>query len=271
MRDKFGLEFRIVDSEMMRILRRERGLHVNPWTHFPRLITSIDFLKRERPMRLFSEILPAEGESLYPRKFDLLILDEAHKARRRGGLGDKNNEPNNLLEFMVRIGRRTKNLLLGTATPIQTEVRELWDLLFGFAGEGMTLFVTTHYMDEAERCSHVGYIYMSKLIVCGEPDDLKKMPEVSPPGTRRLEVSCDHLTVALRAIHELEGVQSATVFGQSMHLLVEERVKRAEIEAKLSGVGIDHAEIREISPSLEDVFVTLSEKHAGEKQREKAA
>ena len=149
--------------------------------------------------------------------------------------------------------------------------RELWDLLFGIAGEGMTLFVTTHYMDEAERCSHVGYIYMSKLIVCGEPDDLKKMPEVSPPGTRRLEVSCDHLTVALRAIHELEGVQSATVFGQSMHLLVEERVKRAEIEEKLRGVGIDHAEIREISPSLEDVFVTLSEKHAGEKQREKAA
>src|SRR6266446_1979311 len=73
MRDKFGLEFRIVDSKMLHDLRRERGLHVNPWTHFPRLITSIDFLKRERPLRLFSEILPAEGESVYPRKFDLLI------------------------------------------------------------------------------------------------------------------------------------------------------------------------------------------------------
>ena len=78
MRDKFGLEFRIVDSNLMSNLRRERGLHVNPWTHFPRLITSIDFLKRERPMRLFSEMLPPEGESLYPRRFDLLILDEAH-------------------------------------------------------------------------------------------------------------------------------------------------------------------------------------------------
>src|SRR6202030_860760 len=48
--------------------------------------------------------------------------------------------------------------------------RELWDLLFEFAGQGMTLFVTTHYMDEDESCDHVGSIYMAKLIVCGEPD-----------------------------------------------------------------------------------------------------
>ncbi len=84
MRDKFGLEFRIVDTELMKELRRQRGLHVNPWTHFPRLITSIDFLKRERPMRLMSEVLPAEGESTYPRRFDLLIIDEAHNVAPSG-------------------------------------------------------------------------------------------------------------------------------------------------------------------------------------------
>jgi ABC-type multidrug transport system ATPase subunit len=145
--------------------------------------------------------------------------------------------------------------------------RELWDLLFEFAGEGMTLFVTTHYMDEAERCDHVGYIYMSKLIVCGEPDDLKKMPEVSPPGTRRLDVTCDHVTTALQAMRQLDGVQSATVFGQSMHLLVDERVTRAEIDEKLRSVGVGQSEIHEIGPSLEDVFVTLSEKHAGEQRK----
>src|SRR5213082_2147584 len=104
--------------------------------------------------------------------------------------------------------------------------RELWDLLFEFSGQGMTLFVTTHYMDEAERCSHVGYIYMSKLIVCGEPDDLKHLPEVNPPGTKRLDVTCEHVTVALRSMRELSGVKNATVFGQSMHLLVDESVKR---------------------------------------------
>src|SRR5262249_2050018 len=78
MRDKFGLDFRIIDSELLRQLRRSRGLHVNPWTHFPRLITSIDFLKRERPLRLFREALPAEGEPAYPRRFDVLVVDEAH-------------------------------------------------------------------------------------------------------------------------------------------------------------------------------------------------
>ena len=76
MRDKFGLDFRIVSSELMRDLRRERGIHVNPWNHFPRLITSIDFLKRERPLRMFREILPGPNDSMYPRKFDLLITDE---------------------------------------------------------------------------------------------------------------------------------------------------------------------------------------------------
>ncbi|HUW12766.1 MAG TPA: DISARM system SNF2-like helicase DrmD, partial [Anaerolineae bacterium] len=78
MRDKFGLEFRIVDAQLMKELRRQRGLHVNPWTHFPRLITSIDFIKRDRPTRLLREALPAEGEPTYPRHFDLLVVDEAH-------------------------------------------------------------------------------------------------------------------------------------------------------------------------------------------------
>jgi superfamily II DNA or RNA helicase len=70
-----------------------------------------------------------ERQHLLERKFGTVVLDEAHRARRRGGLGEKRNEPNNLLDFMLQMGSRTKNLLLGTGTPIQTEVYELWDLL----------------------------------------------------------------------------------------------------------------------------------------------
>ncbi|HRW07273.1 MAG TPA: DISARM system SNF2-like helicase DrmD [Caldilineaceae bacterium] len=78
MRDKFGLAFHIVNSELMRDLRRRRGIHVNPWTHFPRLITSIDYLKRDRPLRLFRETLPGPDDPTYPRRYDLLLIDEAH-------------------------------------------------------------------------------------------------------------------------------------------------------------------------------------------------
>jgi SNF2 family DNA or RNA helicase len=84
MRDKFGLDFRIVDSDLMQDLRRRRGIHVNPWKHFPRLIASIDFLKRERPLRLFRETLPTENESIYPRRYDILVLDEAHNCAPSG-------------------------------------------------------------------------------------------------------------------------------------------------------------------------------------------
>ncbi len=70
-----------------------------------------------------------ERHFLLERKFGTVILDEAHRARRRGGLGDEKHEPNNLLDFMLRVGPRTRNLLLGTATPIQTEVSELWELM----------------------------------------------------------------------------------------------------------------------------------------------
>jgi len=84
MRDKFGLEFRIIDSETISQLRRKRGIHVNPWTHFPRLITSIDFLKRERPLRLYRETLPVGDQLTYPRRYDLLIVDEAHNVAPSG-------------------------------------------------------------------------------------------------------------------------------------------------------------------------------------------
>lgn len=84
MRDKFGLEFRIVDTELLRDLRRRRGLHVNPWTHFPRLITSMDFVKRERSKRLFRESLKNGDAPTYPRPYDLLIVDEAHNVAPSG-------------------------------------------------------------------------------------------------------------------------------------------------------------------------------------------
>ena len=130
--------------------------------------------------------------------------------------------------------------------------RDLWDLLFELSGRGVTLFVTTHYMDEAERCTHVGYIYMSKLLVVGRPDELKALSEVSPPGTRRLELTAAHAARRLAHLRGVPGVRDATLFGERVHLLVDDGLPDETLLA-------DQADqITVVEPNLEDVFVTLS-------------
>lgn len=137
--------------------------------------------------------------------------------------------------------------------------RELWDLLFQLSGRGVTFFVTTHYMDEAERCGRVGYIYLSNLIAYGTPDELKEVPEVSPPGTRRIEVDTPRTSAALAALRLKPWVHTATIFGQAIHLLMDEKITLAQVNEELTREGFTQAEIREITPSLEDVFVTLTQ------------
>jgi ribosome-dependent ATPase len=135
--------------------------------------------------------------------------------------------------------------------------RDLWDLLFELAGRGVTLFVTTHYMDEAERCTDVGYIHMSRLIVCGKPHELKELPTVTPPGTRRYELETPRLAEDLSRLRQLEGIADATLFGQTIHLLIDEQITEAEICRHLQHLP-GTIPIRPIPPSLEDVFVTLT-------------
>lgn len=139
--------------------------------------------------------------------------------------------------------------------------RQLWDLLFELSGHGITFFVTTHYMDEAERCSHVAYIYYGKLIADGTPDSLRELPDVQPQGTMRIEIIAPEVTRALRLARHIPGIRSATIFGQSIHALVEEHFELDVLRNQLMKEGINVSEIRPLAPSLEDVFVELTYKH----------
>ncbi len=140
--------------------------------------------------------------------------------------------------------------------------RQLWDLLFELSGQGTTFLVTTHYMDEAERCSRVGYLYMSKLIICGDPAELKRMEIVHPEGTRWLQIECDNSTRAYVLLRDAPGVRMATIFGQSLHLLVDAAVSNEELTEPLKEAGIAVLATLAVEPSLEDVFVTLTREHA---------
>ena len=91
MRDKFGLEFQIVESALLKELRRARGVHANPWAHFPRLITSYASSGATGTSALFQDLLPADGQPTYPRTFDLLICDEAHNLA-PSGKGGRNSQ-----------------------------------------------------------------------------------------------------------------------------------------------------------------------------------
>jgi ABC-type multidrug transport system ATPase subunit len=140
--------------------------------------------------------------------------------------------------------------------------RDLWDLLFQLAGAGTTLFVTTHYMDEAERCDAIAYIYLSKLMVLGTPNELKHLPEVRIPGTRRVALTVDRPAAGLAAIrHEAFQIDS-TLVESEIHLLLADTVSDDEVRGAMAARGAEVRGIRPIEPSLEDVFVTITRRLA---------
>ena len=149
--------------------------------------------------------------------------------------------------------------------------RVLWDLLFQLAGQGVTMFVTTHYMDEAERCGTVAYLYMSQLIVGGRPEALKQLPEVTPEGTRRVEaVATESIATLLTKAKTLPYIRACTIFGTSLHLLIDADISNDRVERDLQAFGIADVEVHDIDASLEDVFVRLTETRGREIESRRA-
>ncbi|HLY43261.1 MAG TPA: ABC transporter ATP-binding protein [Terracidiphilus sp.] len=130
--------------------------------------------------------------------------------------------------------------------------RALWDLLFRLSGQGVTFFVTTHYMDEAERCGRVGYIYLSNLVALGTVAELQHLPAANPEHTARIQIKTANPSALLDSVRRIPSVREATIFGHSIHALVESD----QLDALRT--QLPHASIVPIDPSLEDVFVTLT-------------
>jgi ABC-type multidrug transport system ATPase subunit len=137
--------------------------------------------------------------------------------------------------------------------------RSFWELLYQLVNdEGVTIFVTTHYMDEAERCGRVGYIHMGRLMTLGTPAELKALAEVNQPGTRRVSLSTTSPTAALGALRKLLGVVDATLVEAEVHVVAHQSLRDEALVSVVEDQGAGPSRLRSIEPSLEDVFVALT-------------
>jgi len=134
--------------------------------------------------------------------------------------------------------------------------RRFWDLIYQMSGEGVTVFLTTHYMDEAEYCDRLALIYRGELIAMGTPDKLKN----SLMTDEILELLCDRAEAAMAGIEKLPGVKEVALFGKGLHVVTPDAAGAAPaIRGLLEAGGHRIERLERIVPSLEDVFVSLIE------------
>ncbi len=152
--------------------------------------------------------------------------------------------------------------------------RDFWDLIYALAQQGVTIFVTTHYMDEAERCQRIGFMYDGKLIALGSPEELKRQSmegellEISlAPQNRGVA-----LIAALDALDALDGVLEAAPYGDLIHVVVPDaHTAIPRVRAVLDGQGIGVEAVAPIEPTLEDVFISLVLTRQNANREEQAA
>ncbi len=137
--------------------------------------------------------------------------------------------------------------------------REFWSLLGNLRAEkGLTIFVCTPYMDEAERCTHVGLIYEGKLIVDDSPANIKALIK-----GHLLEFTPSAFIPALKLCEELDGVLEVQTYGEKLHVLVDDvAARKPQIKVALSAQGITSDEPREIEVRMEEAFISLIRRHA---------
>jgi ABC-2 type transport system ATP-binding protein len=127
--------------------------------------------------------------------------------------------------------------------------REFWDLIHDMAGEGLTTLVSTHYMDEAERCERIVYLSDGHIVTQGAPDEVARNA-----GLVTYEASGDAVDEAARRLRHIPGVEAAAVFGRSVHVA---GTDRAALERALADFRDPVLTWHEVEPRLEDVFVHL--------------
>jgi ABC-2 type transport system ATP-binding protein len=131
--------------------------------------------------------------------------------------------------------------------------RRFWDLIHELSADGVSVLVSTHYMDEAEYCMRVALIASGRLIALGAPHELRR----KSIGGVLLELSCGDTAQALALAGEVPGVREAAVFGNTVHLIVESADTAEAVQAAVRSRGVPDVSVKPIASSMEDMFVHL--------------
>ena len=237
-----------------------------------------DLTVREN-MDFFGDVYNVPADVAGPRKRELLNRCGL-EGRERQAAGSLSGGLKQRLALACALIHQPRILFLDEPTAGVDPVarRLLWDMLFRLAEEGTTLFVTTHYMDEAERCTQAAYIYYGKLLVSGDPNTMKR--EEIGVTNRRLEILCQPLMAALAALRDAPYVDDVSVFGQALHIrlkdvppeppaadafasfaaVAQRAVVMDVLRKRLLAAGIEVLAVRSVYPSLEDIFVSFTRK-----------
>ena len=132
--------------------------------------------------------------------------------------------------------------------------REFWDLIHDLAGDGLTTLVSTHYMDEAERCNRIVYIADGQVIAEGAPDEVTR-----GAGLVTFEATGSDLDELARRLREMPGVEAAAVFGRLLHIA---GTDRAALQQAIAAPGMAELQWHEVAPRLEDAFIHLLRRKA---------
>jgi len=127
--------------------------------------------------------------------------------------------------------------------------RDFWDLIHDMAGDGLTVLVSTHYMDEAERCNRIVYLADGRIVVQGSGEDLSQHS-----GLITFEATGEDIDAAARSLRRMPGVEAAAVFGRALHIA---GTDRAALERAIHATKIEALAWREVEPRLEDVFIHM--------------
>lgn len=208
-------------------------------------------LSVEENLRFFATVFGSSIKENYELIRDIYVQIEAFKKRRAGKLSGGMKQK---LALSCALIHKPKFLILDEPTTGVDAVsrKEFWDMLHQLQQKGITIFVSTPYMDEALRCDRVALIQKGRIMAVDKPEAI---PEKFPD--KLFSIRCNEMYALKTALEKHKSVKSVSLFGSYLHMVLQKNTRAEALEKELSEAGFHDLELQETPPGIEDSFIYL--------------